>query len=486
VTLEEGLIALLAGAAAILLFVGLAQALDARPAGSSARSRRRSNVRPATSVEPAAPARPYVPEIPPRPPYTGPERRRSRRPGSRPRPASPSPPSEEPRESQPDLPLVPGAQAAAEAAALPPHMDPGFDALENALTLQQEGQHSQVIEAAVPHLEAGRPVEEAEPSFTRAALWTMVGVSRHTLGDIEGAQGALEAALREAPEGASEGCPERVAAAAATATRQLLEAADAMSATSEERVAVLRMAVLWLEWRIVAAPATEEVSVLLDRAREALWDGYSLAGRGLMRRRQFAQARELVRQALDLEDLPAARRAPLAELVARSIVREIGRLVATARGTETPEADALDALERGREILAATSVNAVTPGQWHAANRRIWSGYMRLGRRDIVGFELEAALRPLFRALHLRDLDLGLERKTRELLARTVERISDGAGETIDRLLEAGDRDAAMQRWQDVRGIIQKTRDQGLSHEELAHAFGRARQMLEKIEATKG
>jgi ribosome-binding protein aMBF1 (putative translation factor) len=43
-----------------------------------------------------------------------------------------------------------------------------------------------------------------------------------------------------------------------------------------------------------------------------------------------------------------------------------------------------------------------------------------------------------------------------------------------------------MQRWQDVRGIIQKARDQGLSHEELAQAFSRARQLLEQIEATKG
>ena len=485
-TLEEGLIALLAGAAAILLFVGLAQALDARPAGSSARSRRRSSVRPTTSAAPDAPARPAAPEIPPRVPYTGPERRRSRRPGSRPRPVSPPLPPAEPRTSQPDLPLAPGAQPAASAAAQPPPVDPALDALERALALQQEGQHSQAIEAAVPHLEAGGTVEGADPAFILAALWTVVGVSRHALGDIEGAQGALEAAVRAAPDGVSEGCPERIAAAAAAAARQLLAAADAMSATSGERVAVLRMAVLWLEWRIVAAPATEEVSVLLDRAREALWDGYALAGRGLMQRRQFAKARELVRQALDSEDLPAARRALLAELAALSVVRQIGRLVATARGTETPEADALDALERAREILAATSVDAVTSGRWHAANRRIWTGYVRLGRRDIEGFELEAALRPLFRALHLRDLDLGLERKTRELLARTVERISDGAGEIIDRLLEAGDRDAAMQRWQDVRGIIQKTRDQGLSHEELAHAFGRARQMLEKIEATKG
>jgi tetratricopeptide (TPR) repeat protein len=367
---------------------------------------------------------------------------------------------------------------------LPP--DPELDALERALALQQEGQHSHVIEAAVPHLEAGGPAEGAEPSFVRAALWTVVGVSRHALGDIEGAQGALDAAVRVAPDGVSEDCPQRIAAAAATSARQLLASADAMSATSGERVAVLRMAVLWLEWRIVAAPPTEDVSVLLDRAREALWDGYALAGRGLMRRRQFAQARELVRQALDSEDLPAARRAPLAELAARCIVRQIGRLVATARGTETAEAAALDSLERAREILAASSVDAVTPARWHGANRRIWTGYMRRGRRDIVAFELEAALRPLFRALHLKDLDLGLERKTRELLARTIERISDGAGERIERLLEAGDRDAAMQRWQDVRGIIQKARDQGLSHEELAHAFGRARQMLEQIEAKKG
>ena len=76
-TLEEGLVALLAGAAAILLFVGLAQALDARPARPAARPRRRS------SVMPPANAAPALPEVPRRAPYTGPERRRSRRPGSR-------------------------------------------------------------------------------------------------------------------------------------------------------------------------------------------------------------------------------------------------------------------------------------------------------------------------------------------------------------------------------------------------------------------
>ncbi len=440
-TLEEGLVALLAAAAAILLFVGLAQALDDRPTRPAGRARRRA---PATRAAPVAPARPALPEIPSRAPYTGPERRRSRRPGPHPRLAPvPPPPATESRTAQPDLPLVPPVEASVSVKG----EDEELDALERALALQQEGQHSQVIETAVAHLEAGAPPEGAEPSFIRAALWTLVGLSRHALGDIEGAQGALDAAVRVAPDGVSEGCPQRIALLAATAARQLLAAADGMSATSGERVLVLRMAVLWLEWRIVAAPATEDVAVLLDRAREALWDGYVLAGRGLMRRRQFAQARELVRQALDSEDLPAARRTPLADLSARCVVRQMGRLVATARGTETSETEAL---------------------------------------RSIEAFELEAALRPLFRALHLRDLDLGLERRTRELLARTIERISDGAAETIGRLLESGSREAAMQRWQDVRGIIQKARDQGLSHEELAQAFSRARQLLEQIEATKG
>jgi hypothetical protein len=312
-----------------------------------------------------------------------------------------------------------------------------------------------------------------------------VGISRHALGDVEGARGALEAAVRVAPDGVSEDCPERIAVAAAPAARQLLAAADGMPADSVERVALLRMAVLWLEWRVVASPATGEVSVLLDEAREALWNTYALSARGLVQRRQFAAARNLVRQALESEDLPTGRRGPLAALAAQAVVRQIGRLVATARGTETPETDALDALERAREILAATSVESITPGRWHAGNRRIWNGYMRLARRQIEGFDLEAAMRPLLRALELRDLELGLERKTRELVARTIERIADGAGETIGRLLKTGDRDAAMQRWQDVRGLIQKARDQGLSHEELAQAFSQARQMLEQIEAVK-
>lgn len=490
-TLEEGLVALLAAVAAILLFVGLAQALDS---GRPPRRRRRTSPAAGPPGSSAVSAKPVVMELSPRAPYTGPERRRSPRPGARPRaravppaPAAPAtlpdtgrldPPSIEPFLAE-RPPLDPPVPDIAPALAI----DPAVEAVERALAHEREGRHAEVIETALPHLESSAGADE--PSFARAALWVLVGVSRHALGDVEGTQEAVEAAVREAPDGVSEGCPEGIATVAAPAARQLLAAAERMSPTSAERVALLRMTVLWLEWRIVAAPATKEVSDLLDKARETLWDGYVLAGRGLLQRRQYAQARRLVREALDSEDLPAARRAPLAALAAQGVVRQIGRLVATARGTETPESDALEALERAREILVATSVESIAPRRWHGANRRIWNGYMRLALRQIEGFELEEAVRPLLRALLIRDLDLGLERRTRELLARTIERIADRAGESIGRLLKSGDRDAAMQRWQDVRGLIQKARDQGMSHEELAQAFSRARQMLEQIEAVK-
>jgi hypothetical protein len=497
VTLEEGLMAVLAAVAVILLFIGLAQALEPqRPA----RRRRRPRLPADAPQSTAAPAKPpVVMELPPRAPYTGPERRRSPRPGSRPRTriVPPAPAAVTLEQEVPDQPPLDFVATAPVPVDRPPilslaaepapdvQLDPGVEAVVRALAREREGQHAEAIEAALPHLESAEGAETDQPGFARAALWVIVGVSRHGLGDAEGTQEALEAAVQAAPDGVSEGCPEGISALAAPAAQVLLAAADRMSPASAERVALLRMAVLWLEWRIVAAPTTKELSALLDKTRETLWEGYALAGRGLLQRRQFAHARRLVREALDSEDLPATQRPPLLALAAQGVVRQIGRLVATARGRETPESDALDALERAREILVATSVESIAPRRWHAANRRIWNGYMRLARRQIEGFELEEAVRPLLRALLIRDLDLGLERRTRELLARTIERIADRAGETIGRLLKAGDRDAAMQRWQDVRGLIQKARDQGLSHEELAQAFSRARLMLEQIEAVK-
>src|SRR3989442_1177828 len=101
--------------------------------------------------------------------------------------------------------------------------------------------------AVPPHLVERAPgTEMSEPSFTRPAVWRMVGLSRHAVGAPEGAQAALESAVREAPEGGGEGCPQRIALLAAPAARRLLAPSESMDPTAVERLAVLRGAVLWL------------------------------------------------------------------------------------------------------------------------------------------------------------------------------------------------------------------------------------------------
>src|SRR5260370_41090473 len=121
----------------------------------------------------------------------------------------------------------------------------------------------------------------------------------------------------------------------------------------------------------------------------------------MVRRRRFADSRALVRQALDSEDLPGTRRAPLGDLASVSLVREIGRLAARARGTATPEPQALDSLERAGELLAGAPPEGLGPSRWHAANRRIWRGYTRLAQPHLAAFALAAALRPLCAGLSL-------------------------------------------------------------------------------------
>jgi hypothetical protein len=229
--------------------------------------------------------------------------------------------------------------------------DPAVDAVERALARAREGQHAEAIEAAGPHLKSAEGAGADQPDSAGGAVGAR-GLPR-LRPRRRGGYRARYAGMRAAPDGGTEGCPGRSTARAGPAARELLAAAERISPASAERVALLRMAVLWLEWRIVAAPATKEVSELLDKARETLWEGYALAGRGLLLRRQFAHARRLVREALDSEDLPATRRGPLLALAAQGVVRQIGRLVATARGRETPESAALHAPDLAREILDA-------------------------------------------------------------------------------------------------------------------------------------
>jgi len=179
---------------------------------------------------------------------------------------------------------------------------------------------------------------------------------------------------------------------------------------------------------------------------------------------RFARARP---SGARFRDLPGTRRAPLGDLASVSLVREIGTPAARARGT--PRRSTGPRLTRARGRAAGRrAAEGLGPSRWHAANRRIWRGYTRLAQRHLEAFELEAALPPLFRALHCA-ISTSARPPTRGA-ARAPSSASPTRRATISRLLKDGDREAAMQRWQDVRSLIQKSARSGLSHEQLAAA----------------
>src|SRR5262249_44813190 len=125
----------------------------------------------------------------------------------------------EPAETQTVEPLVIDHTPAPPLAGIPaPAMtsttlrQPEAEAVERALASQQAGQHTEVVETAVPHLEPGTGGPRQGAAFSRAAPWAPPGLSRPPPGGVGGAAGAPGAPLPGAPRGVSGGRPAGVAA----------------------------------------------------------------------------------------------------------------------------------------------------------------------------------------------------------------------------------------------------------------------------------
>jgi len=211
-TLEEGLLALLSAVAGLLLFIGLAQALDSGPAG-----RRPVRVR------------------------------------ARPRGSSGSLPGE----AEPLALAGSGASTGAR---------DGLELVEHAFSLYGAGRHEAVLEACTPALRLNRR------SMESAALWSLVGLSRQWLGDMPGSRRALEAALRAAPAELAPAPPPALAVRAALVGRRLLSIGTRPVEQPEHRLPALGVAALWLGWGTTARLEDREVAGLLERARGTLDD----------------------------------------------------------------------------------------------------------------------------------------------------------------------------------------------------------------------
>ena len=84
----------------------------------------------------------------------------------------------------------------------------------------------------------------------------------------------------------------------------------------------------------------------------------------------------------------------------------------------------------------------------------------------------------------MRGIDERRRRLARDLLVRTLEDMAGQSLELIPQLLGEGDRAVALEQAQRLLDHIRRTREHGVTAEDLAVASSRARQLLDHIEHT--
>jgi tetratricopeptide (TPR) repeat protein len=358
--------------------------------------------------------------------------------------------------------------------------------LEQCFELYEQQRFAEVVDHGTRALEAAvAQTSEATTAHEQAALWSLVGLSKQALGDEEEARAALEHAVRVAPAPERPAYQRHLGALALTVGRKCMARAELMPETAgHERLAALRSAVMWFRQGLAAVLEDETLAHTLARARQVLWDAYRQLAMAFIQRQEFPTARRLVREALAMEDLPDDRCDAFRELLATTFSGEIGQLTAHAirvmQGEH--EREALAALQRAEALLGSIPDEALTPKRRLEVNRRLWWGYTQLGVRRVESGQFEDALEPLFHALKIGEAEPAGQQETRTALVRALESVTEARAESIDQLLQQGQRDAAVEESVRLRRLLREGLEVGLSRTDLTHALTKTRLVLEQVE----
>ena len=204
----------------------------------------------------------------------------------------------------------------------------------------------------------------------------------------------------------------------------------------------------------------------------------------LIRGRECGEARELLESALERGELDQETAGFLLDVCSTAVARDLWRLRRAVRRGGGDEAPLEGSLEVTRVMLEASVTQDLPREQRRRVTGRLWRGHTRLGLRRWRAGTFETAVESLFQALGVRGIDERRSRLTRDLLVRTLEDMAGQSLELIPQLLEEGDRAIALGQAQRLLEHIRRTRDEGVSAEDLAVAASRARQLLEHIEHT--
>jgi len=317
-----------------------------------------------------------------------------------------------------------------------------------------------------------------------AALWSMVGRARHAVGDDEGARAALESAIALARSPARAEHEGQFASLVLGVARALLDrAVEEAAAEPEERVTEICDAIAWLDRGLAFRAEDDALVELRSAARAALWTAYEDAVRGLVQRHEYHRARRLLGQALAEHEVPPSRQRALRDVLSATFSSEIGQLSAQAFRSlhESRESEALASLRRAEELIGAMPEDALPTPRREEVDRRLLWGYTRLGRRRVEHGQFEAALEPLLRALRL-DASGGDTGEARVVLVRALEGLVETRAPGIRALGDGGDRTAAVVQCEKLWALLTSAREAGLTHDDLAGAFAKARGLFESLD----
>jgi hypothetical protein len=231
-----------------------------------------------------------------------------------------------------------------------------------------------------------------------------------------------------------------------------------------------------------ASTAREPEARLGEAVRATVTEEWRERVAALIRGRESAEARELLEPAIERGELDRDTTGFLVEVCSTAVARDLWRLRRALRRGGGDEAPLERSLEVTRVLLEASVAEALPREQRRRVSGRLWRGHTRLGLRRWRAGSFEPAVESLFGALGVRGTDERRRRLARDLLVRTLEDMAGQSLEVIPQLLGEPDRAAALGRAQRLLDHIRRTREEGVSAEDLAVAASRARQLLEHIE----
>jgi tetratricopeptide (TPR) repeat protein len=333
-------------------------------------------------------------------------------------------------------------------------------------------------EAALRQLDA-----DGAPGATRARLWGWLGRARRARGDADGARAALESAIAAA-YGTERGEWERELVVLALATARSLVARTEEDPTGEGAIADVRGALSWLETGVARAPGERMIEDTLAAVRDALWAIYAGVATGLIQRGDFLAARRYVTEALADEALPRERRPPFVDLLATTHGAEAAQLTEDALHAmkDGRDDEALGLLARGEDMVALVPADGSNARARRELERRLWWGYMRIGTRRLARGAAADALEALFRALGLGGVGPERLAETRATIGRAFHQASEASRGQVERLLERGERAAAVAEAGRLAALLRRSADHGLGPDDLGDVVARVEDLRGRIE----